>query len=60
MDALASEERVCSLYEPWHVHAGLGELYLAALDAVHAVACQTRFYLEGTGQSGLGCNWGDG
>ena len=46
--------------EPGHVHAGLGELYLAAMDAVHAVAPQTRFYLEGMGQSGLGCNWGDG
>ena len=47
-------------HEPGHVHAGLGELYLAAVDAVHAVAPQTRFYLEGAGQSGLGCNWGDG
>ena len=49
-----------TVHELNHVHAGLGELYLAAMDAVHAVAPQTRFYLEGAGQSGLGCNWGDG
>lgn len=30
------------------------------MDAIHAVAPQVPFLLEGTGQSGIGANWGDG
>ena len=40
--------------------AGLSDLYLQAMDAIHAVAPQVPFLLEGTGQSGIGANWGDG
>ena len=56
----ALQMHLLTVHKPEHVLAGLGDLYLAVMDAVHAVAPQIRFYLEGTGQSGLGCNWGDG
>ena len=41
----------------------LGPLYLAAMDAIHAVpnAASTLFFIEGCGQLGIpGINWGDG
>lgn len=41
----------------------LGPLYIAVMDAVHAIpnATATLFFVEGTGQLGLpGINWGDG
>jgi len=40
--------------------SGLGDLYLLAMDAIHHVAPEVPFFLEGTGQSGIGANWGDG
>ena len=30
------------------------------MDAIHHVAPDVPFFLEGTGQSGIGANWGDG
>ncbi len=30
------------------------------MDAIHHVAPEVPFFLEGTGQSGIGANWGDG
>lgn len=30
------------------------------MDAIHQVAPDVPFFLEGTGQSGIGANWGDG
>ena len=30
------------------------------MDAIHARAPRVLFFLEGTGQSGIGANWGDG
>lgn len=30
------------------------------MDAIHAVAPGIVYLLEGTGQSGIGANWGDG
>ncbi len=41
----------------------LGPLYLAVMDAVHAIpnAASTLFFIEGCGQLGIpGINWGDG
>ena len=40
--------------------AGAGDLYLAAMDAIYAVNPNVLFFIEGTGQSGLADNWGDG
>jgi len=49
------------IYSQLHLSpAGLGELYLLAMDAIHPVAPHLPFFLEGTGQSGIGANWGDG
>jgi len=39
---------------------GAGDLYLAAMDAIYAVNPNVLFFIEGTGQSGLAENWGDG
>ena len=39
---------------------GAGDLYLAAMDAIYAVNPNVLFFIEGTGQSGLADNWGDG
>ncbi len=39
---------------------GAGDLYLAAMDAIYAVNPNVLFFIEGTGQSGLANNWGDG
>lgn len=39
---------------------GLGDLYLLAMDAIYRVAPEVPFFLEGTAQSGIGANWGDG
>ena len=39
---------------------GAGDLYLAAMDAVHAVNPGMLFMVEGCGQNGLAQNWGDG
>ena len=30
------------------------------MDAIHQAAPTVPFFLEGTGQSGVGANWGDG
>ena len=30
------------------------------MDAIHHVAPAVPFFLEGTGQGGIGANWGDG
>lgn len=42
------------------LHAGAGDLYLAAMDAIYAVNPNVLFFIEGTGQQGLAYNWGDG
>ncbi len=38
----------------------LGDLYLALMDAVYPINPQALFFIEGTGQGGVGANWGDG
>ncbi|KAI8101510.1 hypothetical protein M9435_001616 [Picochlorum sp. BPE23] len=38
----------------------LGDMYLTAMDAIEAKSPGTIFAIEGTGQSGLQVNWGDG
>ena len=38
----------------------LGDMYLTAMDAIEAKSPGTVFAIEGTGQSGLQVNWGDG
>ena len=39
----------------------MGPLYLAAMDAIHAVSPTTTFLVEGCGQTAFpGMNWGDG
>ena len=43
-----------------YLSAGLADLYLLAMDAIHQQAPGVPFFLEGTGQSGIGANWGDG
>ena len=41
--------------------AQVAPLYLAAMDAIHAVSPSTTFLVEGTGQTAFpGINWGDG
>lgn len=40
--------------------AGVGDLYLAAMDAIYKVNPDVLFFIEGLGQSGLANNWGDG
>ncbi|HSX37466.1 MAG TPA: cellulase family glycosylhydrolase, partial [Chlamydiales bacterium] len=39
---------------------GLRTLYLAMMDAVYPVNPDALFFIEGAGQGGIGCNWGDG
>jgi hypothetical protein len=39
---------------------GLKDLYISMMDAVYPVAPDALFFLEGTGQSGINANWGDG
>ncbi|WP_068470682.1 cellulase family glycosylhydrolase [Candidatus Protochlamydia phocaeensis] len=38
----------------------LKDLYLSAMDAIYAVNPDALFFIEGTGQGGIGANWGDG
>jgi hypothetical protein len=38
----------------------LTNLYLNAMDALYAVNNDVLFFIEGAGQGGIGCNWGDG
>eukprot|EP00889_Picochlorum_renovo_P003735 jgi/Picre1/30765/NNA_006126.t1 len=42
------------------VWSRLGDMYLTAMDAIEAKSPGTVFAIEGTGQSGLQVNWGDG
>jgi Cellulase (glycosyl hydrolase family 5) len=39
---------------------GLSDLYLSAMDALYQVIPEALFFVEGTGQGGIGANWGDG
>lgn len=41
-------------------HAGAGDLYLAAMDAIYPINNNVLFFIEGTGQQGIADNWGDG
>jgi len=50
----------CSLQTTLPAVSGLGDLYLVAMDAIHHAAPAVPFFLEGTGQSVVGANWGDG
>lgn len=38
----------------------LTDLYLSAMDALYPINNELLFFVEGTGQGGIGCNWGDG
>lgn len=38
----------------------LKDLYLSAMDALYQVNPNALFFIEGTGQGGIGANWGDG
>jgi aryl-phospho-beta-D-glucosidase BglC (GH1 family) len=38
----------------------LTELYVAVMDAVYPINSGVLFFVEGTGQSDMGANWGDG
>lgn len=38
----------------------LKDLYLSAMDAIYPINSHALFFLEGTGQGGIGANWGDG
>jgi hypothetical protein len=38
----------------------MASLYLSAMDAIYAIDPNVIFFVEGTGQGGLGCAWGDG
>ncbi len=52
---------ICGAHKPpFCLFSGLGDLYLLAMNAIHHVAPDVPFFLEGTGQSGIGANWGDG
>lgn len=47
----------------WEANAngpGLVSLYLGAMDALYAIHPSAMFFVEGAGQAGLGCCWGDG
>jgi hypothetical protein len=38
----------------------LTDLYLSVMDALYPINNALLFFVEGTGQGGIGCNWGDG
>lgn len=38
----------------------LTDLYLSVMDALYPINNELLFFVEGTGQGGIGCNWGDG
>ncbi|HSW86842.1 MAG TPA: cellulase family glycosylhydrolase [Rhabdochlamydiaceae bacterium] len=38
----------------------LTDLYLSVMDALYPINNQILFFIEGCGQGGIGCNWGDG
>jgi aryl-phospho-beta-D-glucosidase BglC (GH1 family) len=38
----------------------LQDLYLSAMDALYPINERALFFIEGTGQGGIGANWGDG
>ncbi len=38
----------------------LKDLYLSVMDAIYPINPQALFFIEGTGQGGIGANWGDG
>lgn len=38
----------------------LKDLYLSVMDAIYPINSQVLFFIEGTGQGGIGANWGDG
>lgn len=47
----------------WEASGGkpaLKDLYLSAMDAIYQVNPNVLFFIEGTGQGGIGANWGDG
>ena len=47
----------------WEANAngpGLVSLYLGAMDALYDIHPSAMFFVEGAGQAGLGCCWGDG
>lgn len=39
---------------------GLKDLYISAMDALYPINPNALFFVEGTGQGGIGANWGDG
>jgi aryl-phospho-beta-D-glucosidase BglC (GH1 family) len=41
-------------------HPALKDLYLSAMDALYPINPDALFFIEGTGQGGIGANWGDG
>ncbi len=41
-------------------HPALKDLYLSAMDAIHPILPEALLFVEGTGQGGIGANWGDG
>jgi hypothetical protein len=47
----------------WEASAGkpaLKDLYLSVMDALYPINHNFLFFVEGTGQGGIGANWGDG
>ncbi|KAL0040077.1 hypothetical protein WJX79_005360 [Trebouxia sp. C0005] len=60
IDVLNEPDNYGIRWEAGNGKPGLADLYLLAMDAIHQVAPDVPFFLEGTGQSGIGANWGDG
>jgi aryl-phospho-beta-D-glucosidase BglC (GH1 family) len=60
IDLLNEPDNYGLRWESTDSRMGLGDYYLKAMDAIYAVNPSALFMIEGTGQSGLNANWGDG
>ena len=60
VDVLNEPDNYGLVWEGGNGKPALGDLYLAAMDAIYPVAPGVVYFVEGTGQGALGANWGDG
>ena len=60
VDLLNEPDNFGVLWEASGNLPALTDLYLSAMDALYPINNELLFFVEGTGQGGIGCNWGDG
>lgn len=60
LDILNEPDNFGLRWEPSGNKPGLKDLYLSAMDVLYKVNPHFLFFIEGTGQSGINANWGDG